>query len=405
MIGPAALSRSDDPTGSRVVLDISRTVARSKLPAPTGIDRVERAYIRHALTAGWGFVARPGRVAFGVPAATVDQLLKGRDAAGPPLPRDVWSRVAFKRPVRLRQAEGAVRRAGRPVDHAALPGTLIIVGHDLPAAETMNRRRQAGLRTLAMVHDLIPLDHPGYTRPGGGPRARRRLAAMAAVDHVICPSGHAADRFRHWCGVAEHAAPPVDVLPLGIDEPRPAPGGDVGQPGFVALGTIEPRKNIAFLLDLWSEAADLPSLHIIGRRGWEAPETLSRLDRAQAGGSAIVEHGPIDDAATAALLDAALALVFPSHSEGYGLPVAEALARGTPVIASDLPVLREHAGAVPTYCPVDDRAAWVAALRAHNDPDGAARTAHLARLDAWTRPSWPEHFRRLRKVLETMTVR
>jgi glycosyltransferase involved in cell wall biosynthesis len=92
-------------------------------------------------------------------------------------------------------------------------------------------------------------------------------------------------------------------------------------------------------------------------------------------------------------------LLQPSEREGFGLPVAEAMASGTPVIASRIPALVEVGGRAATYCPVGDVRAWVAAISELLDERVASPTDWRARCSASLaqarRFSWPEHARRM----------
>jgi hypothetical protein len=101
----------------------------------------------------------------------------------------------------------------------------------------------------------------------------------------------------------------------------------------------------------------------------------------------------------AALLRGARALLFPSFAEGYGLPLAEALALGVPVLASDLPALREVGGTVPDYLDPLDGRGWREAILDYADPRSAWRAAQMARLRGWQAPSWAEHFERVDELL------
>ena len=105
------------------------------------------------------------------------------------------------------------------------------------------------------------------------------------------------------------------------------------------------------------------------------------------------------DRELATLLRGARALLFPSFAEGFGLPLAEALALGVPAIASDLPALREVGGEVPDYLDPLDGAAWRAAVLDYARADSAARRAQLARLPAWRAPDWGRHFGVVDEVL------
>ena len=98
----------------------------------------------------------------------------------------------------------------------------------------------------------------------------------------------------------------------------------------------------------------------------------------------------------------ARALLMPSHAEGFGLPVAEALACGVPVIASSLPVYREFAGNVPNYLEVDDESAWAALIAAYCEPEHGVRQAQLARILSWEPPTWAAHFASVESLLQAI---
>jgi glycosyltransferase involved in cell wall biosynthesis len=112
------------------------------------------------------------------------------------------------------------------------------------------------------------------------------------------------------------------------------------------------------------------------------------------------ECGTSGDAEFASLLAGSRALLFPSFAEGYGLPLAEALALGVPALCSDLPALREVGGAVPDYLDPLDGAAWRRAVLDYADPASAARAAQLRRLLGWRAPDWNTHFAAVDAMLE-----
>lgn len=139
---------------------------------------------------------------------------------------------------------------------------------------------------------------------------------------------------------------------------------------LVFVGTLEPRKDLATLLAAHRLVQDAPPLVLVGPSGWgEGVDTRGCLTT-----------GYLDDEALRPLVAGAAALVLPSRDEGFGLPVLEALATGTPVVASDLPVLREVAGELATYAAVGEAEAFAEALRSVlADPgDRAARQARAA---------------------------
>ena len=84
------------------------------------------------------------------------------------------------------------------------------------------------------------------------------------------------------------------------------------------------------------------------------------------------------------------------------MPLVEALGHGTPVIASDLAVFRELAGAIPDYRDPLDGLGWRAAIEDYARPDSPARSAQLSRMVGYRAPTWPEHFVRVDAWLNTL---
>src|SRR5262249_10834921 len=112
------------------------------------------------------------------------------------------------------------------------------------------------------------------------------------------------------------------------------------------------------------------------------------------------ERNTLPDGGIVALLRDARALLLPSFCEGYGLPVAEALALGVPVICSDLPALREVGAGVPEYLDPLDAPAWRSAILDYSQPGSARRTAQLTRLAHWQPPTWTAHFTAVERLIE-----
>jgi len=116
----------------------------------------------------------------------------------------------------------------------------------------------------------------------------------------------------------------------------------------------------------------------------------------------VEERNALSDVQLAPLLAGARALLLPSFAEGYGLPVAEALAAGVPVLCSELPALREVGGDVPEYLDPLDGVAWRNAIVDYTHADAPRRRAQLQRLEQWRKPQWPAHFAAVESFLESM---
>lgn len=202
--------------------------------------------------------------------------------------------------------------------------------------------------------------------------------------------------------------PPTLIAPLGVEAHASALELTPREPPtFVMLGTIEGRKNHALILRVWRRliarlGEQTPRLVIIGQRGWQADDIFRQLDDDATLRPYVRELGRCDDAELQRWLGSARALLFPSFVEGQGLPLIEALTAGVPVIASDLAVFRETAGAIPDYLDPQDEAAWEAAVMDYAAQLSDARQRQLERMRDFTPPSWEAHFRTVERWLERL---
>lgn len=208
-------------------------------------------------------------------------------------------------------------------------------------------------RTLTTVHDLnyqvFPKSMPYVTL-----WVHRLWFArdVCRADTVVTNSQGTANRLRDILGVeADAVARPGVKPPFGPQDPykvaEKLAALGVENPYFLSVGTLEPRKNLSALIEAFvslKQAGELPDhrLLIVGSRGWRGRRLHALLDKSERYG--VTWPGFVADEDLAALYSAAEAFVFPSLYEGFGIPVAEARACGAPVIASDLPELREAAG-------------------------------------------------------------
>jgi len=238
----------------------------------------------------------------------------------------------------------------------------------------MPARRAAQIVT---IHDLDFLDHPEHTAR----EIRRDYPALAArharrASRVIVSSWQTAHEVETRLGVD---ASRIVLCPAGApDWARDVGAATTRTPRHVLfLGTLEPRKNIAGLLDAWERVLaalpDAPPLVLAGRATPETERDRERLRREPLAGHVRAE-GYVDDAGRQALYRDAAALVVPSFHEGFGLTALEAMACGVPVVASNrgsLPDVVGDAGLLVD--PADAGAMAQALLAAIGDANVRAR--------------------------------
>ncbi len=370
-------------------IDIGRLLSRARYATPTGIDRVERAYVRYFLQSSRAvqfITSVPGLGDRILPHLSVARFLDRLEQQW----QSGIANLGWAEVVKLWLSSVRMNAHARAI--TVMPSHL-----HLDNAHRLAKRRGNGALVL-FVHDCIPSDYPEYARAGGAAKHRLRLENAARfADAILVNSQDTADRLTRYAS-PDKALPPLSVAHIGIDRlPGVSARSNNGAPYFVILGTIEPRKNHLLLLHIWrhwaqSEMRDIPQLIVAGKRGWENENIIDLLDRCTALRGRVIEKQNLGDAELGSLLRGARALLMPSFAEGFGMPIAEALAAGVPVIASDLPVFREMAGDVPDYRDPLDGAGWADAILSYAASDSVLRQQQLERMRHWQPTEWAAHF-------------
>ena len=143
---------------------------------------------------------------------------------------------------------------------------------------------------------------------------------------------------------------------------------NIGQKKYIFfMGNFEPRKNLQTLIEAYSRLPESIRneyrLILAGGKGWKSEKTQRALDDAVRGGAGIQHIGYIDDIDRPALYQAASLFVMPSLYEGFGIPVLEAMLSGCPVVAADIPVLRETGGNAALYANPTDPADFASVIK------------------------------------------
>jgi len=384
-----------------IVLDLSRLLWRAERFAPTGIDRVELAYARHLIA------SVPERLSFSGWWGRMTLLPYAEAAAMIALLDKVWSGAAvdMRAHAQVRRLTRRLRRRTWIWGEASLKRHIRALEGPILYLQVSHYRlhRPDGLRRIAgwgdvrfifLVHDLIPIHLPEHVPPGHDERHHRRMETVMRLGHrVIANSTGTAAALERMC-VAAGLRLPIHVAPLGLDLcAAPERTARPDDPYFVCLSTIEPRKNHKLLLRVWENLGDrAPRLLIIGRPGWNSGEVLRAIAGSPTLRARVSIQSNLPDSAVAALMAGARAVLNASFAEGFGLPVAEALALGAPVLCSDLAELREVGSDVPEYLDPRDEAAWRAMIADYAHPQSPRRSAQLARLSHWRAPEWRRHF-------------
>lgn len=390
-------------------LDVTRLLTRIGRGALTGIDRVEVAYLTEALEADAKFLCRTTRGFLLLDQTGGHALLDLSNGA--PMGRADWlSCVSLRGHKPRHKAEAILRQHAiarcRPSalpklvqDHATPACTYVNVGHSNLSEVVLSTFSDHPGTCVVLIHDLIPLTHPAYVADGLPDRFAGRIDRVRRyADLVICNSAVTqSDLSAHWSGQTDR--PPQIVAHLGVT-PRALSDDLDREPGhFVMLGTVEPRKNHALMLDVWEFLAQemprdkLPTLHIIGAIGWKVDGLVNRLVSDPLFGQKIFlngPHGTLDDAVVQDHLARATALLFPSLVEGYGYPPLEAALAGATPICSNLPVFQETLGDSAVYVDSNDAHSWLETIKQHFS--GTPVKPELTMLQV---PTWAEHFEKV----------
>lgn len=430
-------------------LDITRLATRIFRSGPTGIDRVEYAYARRLIddpvtvcvfTAPmFSGAIRSARAkdilsrverAWRLDATTDDDpiylaLRRWLDAPidlqaqRPPRLRAKkgwadWMRDADFLPLRdILRAE--VRRGRRIARTGSNPSIFFHCSHaQLDKAERFRWLSDAGLGAAFFVHDAIPIEYPEFCSPGAYGRHVNRLTTVAAHASLAIVNSMDSRRAVEAAMQARRLrCPEIAVVPLAVDEAfsraRLNPLRRPATPYFLYVGTIEPRKNLLFLLSVWRRLIErhgerAPRLVIAGRRGWENENIVDVLERSRQLAPFVAEASDLTDAGLARLMAEAAALVAPSFTEGFGLPVVECLAAGTPAVVSDIAAHREAGEDYALFADAIDGPAWVGAIEALMDDASDFRRGRLAKIAGYRPLSWAEHVARARALMEKATT-
>lgn len=285
---------------------------------------------------------------------------------------------------------------GEPVE--LVPPDIFIVADstwDKNILSTKAASWRAGVTTGVIQYDMVPITHPHTTTEQMVEAFRDWVNECATfADFFACISQTSADDTLRvlqqeypW-----RAAPkgsiftfPLSSFPSSSSLTRSDVQREKNR--FLAVGTIEPRKRYDLILDAFSQLweADFQGhLVIVGKAGWKTDSLVLRIRELQEQGVPLTWLDRANDDQLHEEYLRATSLIAASEHEGFGLPILEAISRGTPVLASDIPIFREVAGSRASYFVAGDATALAESLRnIHESASAMPGPADSTQLPTW----------------------
>jgi glycosyltransferase involved in cell wall biosynthesis len=327
-------------------------VVIAALTAPTNLNGVSR----HAANLVRGLLAQPD--------APEIHFLAGE-----------WQRRMFG--AAIARADSRLHVHWIPLRHSNI-SRIIWYYHDLPAiaaqldADVVHmtcpaplRARAIGCPTVVSLHDLYPFDIPANFGSIRSKFTRMLMrSCLIKVDAIACVSAFTQTRLAAWfpAGVCQKALTiPNAVEPLQAGAHRPPDALRGGEPFVLCIAQHRQNKNVPFAIQAFARALSTKALPwnarllVLGIPGPDTPRILAEIDRLHLDRRVILLNG-ITDPELRWCYRNSLFLYAPSSIEGFGLPIAEALIAGCPVVCSDIPAFREVGGQRCHYVAVDGAA-------------------------------------------------
>ncbi len=272
-----------------------------------------------------------------------------------------------------RISENIDRNRAYKINHR--PGDVVVLLDSSWHSDTFNTvetLKAQGLSVISVIYDLIPITHPQFCDDGLVTVFKQWFSWISkTADGFIAISSTISNEVKHHIAEVHGAefartrwydhfylGSELDLIESDQKIRDHIPKAfEMQRPVYLMVSTIEPRKNHAYLLDafelLWARGVDV-ALCFVGRVGWKCDALVRRVETHIELGRRLFMFNDLSDNELQFCYTHARALTFPSFVEGFGLPIVEAMQRGLPVMASDIPVFREVGSDFIAYFDLND---------------------------------------------------
>lgn len=275
--------------------------------------------------------------------------------------------------------------------------------------------KAVGVKIVVYIYDIIPITNPEYCHINTVNNFMNYLGAfLQYADRIIVSAQSTLDQIYELMEKLGLPKVPGYVSWLGSDFKKSLTDMDDSKvPSEVKMacenkyilvvGTIEPRKNHSFLMDAFSKKLYDEDLNLIfaGRIGWNVEQLKKRMDKEPMRGKKFFFFEGLNDDAIAYLYKNAFFVAFPTINEGFGLPIVESLQRGTPVLASRIPVLQEVGREYCDYFDNTNVDEFIAVVEKYLDENNYKEIKDRAK--GFVPFTWRETAEKINDVLETLS--
>ncbi|MFB7882355.1 glycosyltransferase family 4 protein [Brevundimonas diminuta] len=296
-----------------------------------------------------------------------------------------------------KDAQKVFRLTGRPLEIQLPASARTALAHWTSPLPIVAK----GIPNVTTLHDIIPLTHPTLSQNDLARYKALLKSTLERSDRIITVSEYSRQAISDYFDIDENkiynAYQSIDTQ----HQPRPKIllENKLSQDNyFIFSGAVEPKKNITRMLKAYAASNSRLPFVVIGHGGWDNAEDLALLTL-MAAEKQIIWLSYLERDELMTLVANAKAMVFTSLAEGFGLPAAEAIALGTPVLASNIPALQEVCGKAAIYVNPLSIEDIVEGFRSVDISDSRYQAAHQASLLDDHRFSTDQHAARLAEIV------